>query len=702
MLESLAHFGILRGRHKAPSQMAHSTVPVIVLSTKEDDVEFINRLLREAGHAVRCRWIARGDELVETLEQEDVELIWLFADRFGTRVREVAKLKAAAAERVPLIVVQETSDEDAIAEAMQSGAQDLVSAAHTDRVRAVAERELRAHRLERALNDTLVSASQYKRQLKEFMAGAVDAIAHAQEGILVDANQAWAETFGHADPEAMMGPLMDQFDPQSQAALKGAVVACEKGHWNAEPINVIGLTGDRSKIQLKLVLESAHFEDEPAIKLSVIRERVEQKTPEALLEQAVHTDPLTGFFHRRRFIELVTDRLDATSRGGVRALAYLRPDKFGEVEDEVGPVASEDVLVQMAGLLGGLVHPNDLCGRFGGNVFAMIIERGTLRDVEAWAENVVTRMAEQIFEVASHTLALTCTIGLAEIAAGADRVEHLIRDAERANQRGRKRGGNQVVLEETSDEGTRIQRFDEIWTHQIRSALVENRFRLVHLPIASLTGTREIMYDTVLRMVDPEGNETPASDFMPAAARNRMLRAVDRWVIGASIDHLAQHKIDRLFVKLSSESVTDTTLVDWITQRIKEKGVAPSQLCFQVSEEIGTQFTKPTGGLAEDLKNGGYLFALEHFGIGRSPLRVLGNLPVNFVKIDGSLMQSIATDLGLQEKVRGFVQAADKRKIPTIAERVEDANTMAVLFQLGVAYMQGHYLQEPEVILEEA
>ncbi len=667
-----------------------------------DDVEFINRLLREGGHAVHCRWVSRRDDLVETLEAEDIELIWLFADRFASPAREIAKLKAAAAERVPLLVVQEAAEEAAIAEAMEAGAQDLVSTAHPERVRAVAERELRAHRLERALNETLSTASQYKRQLREFMAGAVDAIAHAQEGILVDANQAWAEAFGYSKPDDMTGPLMDFFDPQCHAALKGALVACEKGHWDAEPINLVGLTGDRSKVQLKVVLEPARFEDEPAIKLSVIRERVEKKTPEALLEQAVHTDPLTGFFHRRRFIELVTDKLDAPSRGGVRALAYLRPDKFGDVEDEVGPVASEDVLVQMAELLGGLVHPNDLCGRFGGNVFAMVIERGTLRDIEAWAENVVTRMSEQIFEVASHTISLTCTIGLAEIGGGEDRVENLIRDAERANQRGRKRGGNQVVLEETSDESTRIQRFDEIWVQQIKSALVENRFRLVHLPIASLTGTREIMFDTVLRMVDPQGDEKPASDFMPAAARNRMLRAVDRWVVGASVDYVVEHKVDRLFVKLSHESVLDETIVEWITQRVKEKGAKPAQLCFQVSEEIATQYTKQTTALAEQLKDGGFQFALEHFGIGRSPLRVLGNLSLNFVKIDGSLMQSIATDHALQEKVRGFVSAADKRKVPTIAERVEDANTMAVLFQLGVGFMQGHYLQEPDVVLEEA
>ena len=97
-------------------------------------------------------------------------------------------------------MVSKAAEETDIADALLAGAQDLVSFGQTERLRSVAERELRAFRLERALNETLLSANQYKKQLKEFMAGSVDAIAHVQEGILVDANQAWAQLFGHDAP----------------------------------------------------------------------------------------------------------------------------------------------------------------------------------------------------------------------------------------------------------------------------------------------------------------------------------------------------------------------------------------------------------------------------------------------------------------------------------------------------------------------
>src|SRR5690606_7943345 len=144
--------------------------------------------------------------------------------------------------------------------------------------------------------------------------------------------------------------------------------------------------------------EATSVDGEPAVKLSVPRQRTETREPEELIEQAVHKDPATGFYHRRRFLEVLTDRLDAGHRGsGVRVLAYIRPDKFRELEEQIGPLATEDVLVQLAEQLRELTQPNDLYGRFGGQVFTLFLERGTLRDVEAWAQNARTRIAGRIF-----------------------------------------------------------------------------------------------------------------------------------------------------------------------------------------------------------------------------------------------------------------------------------------------------------------
>lgn len=681
--------------------MTGSTVPLIILTTREDDVETINRMLRDAGHAVRCIWVRKGDELADAAETHRPQLVWYFAAHAPLPLREAVKIKQSVAHKVPLIAVADVVEESDITEAMQAGARDLVSIGQTERLRAVAERELRAFRLEQALNDTLRSASQYKQQLKAFMAGSVDPIAYSHEGIVVEANQAWADLFGHAKPEQSVGPVMDCVDARSQAALKGALSACAKGRWDGKPLKVSGVAADGSTMLLELLLERVQQDGEPAIKLSVRRRAEARAEPEQPAAGAGNRDPMTDFYHRRGFLELLTDRLETPPQSGVRALAYIRPDEFGVIADEVGPLSSEDIIVQLADILRNNAHERDLCGRFGGTVFTVLVERGTWLDIEAWAEHVLSQISAHIFAAAHNTLSIDCTIGLAEVGPGRDNVETLLADAEHANKRGRQHGGKQVVVEQTSDEGTRIQRLDAIWVKQIKAALVEDRFQLAHQRVASLNGGSEALFDTVLRLTDEQGDDTPAAEFMDVAARNRLLRPIDRWVVGATAEFCAQQPSALVFVKLSSESIRDGTFVEWALEQLRARQVEPPRFCFQVTEEDATQYLQQTSELANQLRKTGFRFAVEHFGIGRDPMRILDQTPMDYLKLDGSLMQGLATNQLLQEKVRSFVNTADQREIKTIAERVEDANTMAVLFQLGVDFMQGHYLHEPEVVLSD-
>ncbi len=250
--------------------MTQAHVPLLVLTDREENVEFINRTLRAAGHTVRCHWIDNVDRVTDALAEYAIELLCMFCTGDTAEIEQVAKHRKAVAPMVPLLVVSENSDESAIAGAMQAGAQDLVSVHHVERLRAVVERELRAFQLERALNETLLSAAQYRQQLTALKSGTEDAIACAQEGVLVEANLPWAQLFGHDDDEAMQGlPIMDFFEASSQTTLKGGLIACTNGQWEHEPLRVTALTKDGLAAPLELWLEGSVFDDEPAVRLMV-------------------------------------------------------------------------------------------------------------------------------------------------------------------------------------------------------------------------------------------------------------------------------------------------------------------------------------------------------------------------------------------------------------------------------------------------
>jgi EAL domain-containing protein (putative c-di-GMP-specific phosphodiesterase class I) len=231
------------------------------------------------------------------------------------------------------------------------------------------------------------------------------------------------------------------------------------------------------------------------------------------------------------------------------------------------------------------------------------------------------------------------------------------------------------------------------------SALMENRFRLVQQPIAALAGGEQKMFDVVIRMLDSQGKEVLPSEFLPAASRNDLLKNIDRWVLGASLSCIAKTKPDLLFVRLSRDSAVDTSLLQWLEQQLRAGLADPQRLCLQITEEVAENHRQQTSDMIDSLRTLGVKFALEHFGGGRDSQGLLASLKLDFVKIDGSLMQGLSSSPELQRRVGAIAEAASKRNIQTIAEHIEDANTMAVVWQLGVQYIQGYFLHAPEEVV---
>jgi len=678
---------------------AQVSVPLIVLSASAEPVEAVNGILRRAGQPAHCTWIPALPDLADALAQINPELLVFVGQDLDEAVR-AARVRDQTAPEVPLIALSDSANEGLIADAMRRGARDVVSLSNPGRLEAVMLRELRAFRLERALNTTLQSARDYRRQLETVLERSNDAIAQVKEGILVEANESWVEMFGIEDRGGLVGhPLMDIFEGDSHAALKGALSACLSGKWSDHVLAATGRKADGSPLPLEIVLSVGESDGEPCVRLIVPARRRDENQLATDLADAVRRDPATGFLHRRAVLETMRERLATPATSGVRHVAQVRLDKFAAIERDVGIDGSEQILVEFAALLQTHVMPKDVTGRFGGVSFLVMLERGNAHDAEAWAEQVVQHVQKHLFSVGSKTLSATCSVGLAVIPHANPDLNAAVDDAIDACRRARQRGGNQVGLLDRADADTRVQAYDQVWVKHIKAALMENRFRLVQQPIASLHGDDPQMFDLLVRMVDMQGKEVLPSEFMPAAERNDLLKNIDRWVIGASLSFAAQRKPGCIFVRLSRDSVLDPSMPMWLDGQLKASKAQPGRVCFQVPEDVASSYQVQVQVLSRELKRRGLKFALERFGGGRDPHGLLNIVPLDFIKVDGALIQGLAGNAEVQQKVRALVEAANARKILTIAERVEEANTMAVLFQIGVQYVQGYFINEPEQVV---
>ena len=296
---------------------------------------------------------------------------------------------------------------------------------------------------------------------------------------------------------------------------------------------------------------------------------------------------------------------------------------------------------------------------------------------------------------------MTCTVGACGVSDVFESLEEFVAATVHAYEQGKAEGGNTSFLEETSQDDSRQREFDALWLLHLKAALMDNRFRLAQLPIAGLRSDSVQMYDLLVRMLDEQGKSVLPSEFIPAAERINMLKNIDRWMLTAAVDFCKQCDADRVFVRVSRQSIMDATTAPWMEQKLDEDGFDCSRLVVQVPERDAAKHIKQTKELVKQLRRLGIGFALEHYGVDTERFQILDLLEPDYVKIDGELMHSLMADNSMQAAVRKIVDAAVTRRIKTIAERVENANAMAVLFQLGIDFMQGHYVHEPEVVLED-
>ncbi len=679
-------------------------ISIAVLTENQDDVALINGSLRDAGHAAHCHWVSAPENLGKTLGAENVELLILNCDHYPETIRQVIKHKDCYNPEIPVIAVREKADESSIQEAMKHGACDLVSMGLKDRLHSVVTRELRALRVERALNSTIYSATEYKRQLKDYMQSSASAIALVQDGIVTDINDAWLKLFRSASNDEVIGlPLMDSFVEESQAAIKGALIAAIKGKWQLDEklIAKSRVMSDETD-EVHLEFRQFVFDDGPCVQVRIYPPEKQVEEPTKLVHDALKRDPTTLFYHRSQFLERIQKRLNKKPPSGLHALAYIRVDKFNDVCSNVGILNSEEIFAQFAEATRKRMHPRDIAGRFEGTSLMVLLERGSARDAQVWGTQLCQHIQQLTFEIDNRSTQLTCTVGICAASDVFSTLEDFVVAAVDAHNLGKAAGGNTSFLSETTEEDTKQKEFDAIWIRHLKSALMDNRFRLVQLPIAGLRSDGIEMYDLLVRMLDEQGNSVLPSEFLPAAERNNMMKNIDRWMIKAAIDFCHDSEADRVFVRLSRQSILDSSTIAWMDQEFENHSFDCSRLVMQVPERDAAKHIKQTRVIVKKLRKMGVGFALEHYGIDQERVQILDILKPDYIKVDGELMHTLISDTSMQHNVEKIVQAAKKRNIKTIAERVENANAMAVLFQLGLDYMQGHYVHEPEVVLQDS
>jgi EAL domain-containing protein (putative c-di-GMP-specific phosphodiesterase class I) len=246
------------------------------------------------------------------------------------------------------------------------------------------------------------------------------------------------------------------------------------------------------------------------------------------------------------------------------------------------------------------------------------------------------------------------------------------------------------------------------WIARINKAIDENRFVLYQQAIVPLSEAMDLKpkAEILLRLVNDDGSIARPGDFIPAAERYNLMPLIDHWVIANAIEayktltdrasELA-HRI--ISINLSGPSLLDESLVELILYEIRRHGLAPSSFCFEITETAAIQNYAAATRFIKRLKNDGFTFALDDFGSGFSSFGYLKNLPVDYLKIDGSFVQTIDESLVSYTMVESINSIGHVMGIKTIAEFVKNPEIKRKLIEIGVDYAQGYHIAEPVPLL---
>ncbi|MCF7201128.1 GGDEF/EAL domain-containing response regulator [Pseudomonas oligotrophica] len=668
------------------------TVRLLILEDSQNEAERLVSLFRNAGQATRVHRLTSSDDLAQALQQT-WDLLICAPQSVNLDPGEAIAAVRRQARDIPIIQLTEGNDAEAITEALLIGAQDALPRGEDEWLLLAANRELANLDERRARRTAELALREAEKRCQLLLDSSVDAIAYVHDGMHIYANRAYLELFGYADSEELEGmPMIDLISACDQVQFRTFLKNYQSLEGSAE-LTCSGNKLSGESFKARMHFSPASYDGEPCIQVVI---RAEQDSAELQkLREISNQDPVTGLHNRNRFVELLDAAVERAVKAGQQAsLAYIRIDRFAALQAEIGLGDVDLLLRELADLLRAHFGADVQLGRFADDVFTALHEGQLPQQIEPLLRALLARVDAQLFEVSGRTVQTSLSIGVAALDEKTARTQQAI---ERAHRCADELDGNALKIFDPADElAAQASRGNLL--AMVRHALDTNSFRLLFQPIISLRGDSHEHYEVLLRLLDAQQQEVPAAEFIQAANQAGLAAKIDRWVILNSIKLLAEHRAKghrtRLFLHLSSASLQDPGLLAWLGVVLKAARLPADALVFELSEPDAIAYLAAAKTLNQGLGELGCRMAIGNFGCALNPFNTLRHLDAPFIKVDGSYTQDLSEQEN-QDALKALLAELHEQKRQTIVPFVESATVLATLWQAGVSYIQGHYLQGP-------
>ncbi len=710
-----------------PDQLATSRI-LLVDDSPTARVKF-RRLLEEAGHYTKT--VSSPAEALALLETAsfDIAIIDYFMPEMTGAELCRNLLADPAGRHMQCAILTSSYSEKVIQDGLAAGAIDCMFKNEADalfltRIAAMARSNgMRRH------------VEQKQQHLQHILTSVGDGVYGVDRaGYITYVNPAVSRILGYKESQLLAGlrptDLFHAQTPHDANAIATAQYLAEAiaSGTIVDNLETTFLRADGTSIQVDLTVQPLEIDNQCEGAVIAFRDISERKLLEDELKWQANHDALTKLYNRKYLEDALEHEIYRLRRSReTSALLYLDLDRFKYINDTIGHIAGDQLLIELADELRKRASRSALLARLGGDEFVLLVYNISEEQLFNVAEEYRKLLENFTFTYEGRSYNIQGSIGVAPIDNQSKEAREILSAADLACHIAKGKGRNMTHIYDNEDRKTAMD-MELGWTRRLRHALDHDRFELVYQPmvfladldldeaprdaadfqvwLSELPSTPEIIFETLLRLQDNRGRLISPNAFIPTAERFNMMADIDSWVLDTALAQLAEvhhaGEAIQMSINLSGQCVDRCDMIEHLQARLTELQLPPHLLLLEVTESCAIRNLTSARTCINAVRDLGCRFALDDFGTGYSTMSQLKHLPVDFIKIDGQFVRDIETDPADMAIVRSIVQIAHASGKLTVAEFVESAEALRLIKECGVDYAQGFFLSPPHAILPQS
>lgn len=524
-------------------------------------------------------------------------------------------------------------------------------------------------------------------------------VTQTRHGVIRIGNDFTAQLTGYTPQQLYGQRFLDLIaDNDAKRDVMGKLEAlCNNGHRRMEhEHDLVCSDGERRRIVWVHTLLRETYSDGTAV-LSVGLDVTERVRAETRMRWLANHDPLTLLVNRHRFIEDITHTYDEVNRtGGSAALLVFDLDHFKELNDTCGHAAGDALLRLIADELRARARTSDITARLGGDEFAMLMPQTDSYGAETFAKQLNERLSGTPFVYDGKRYRVGASIGIAFLPQHGANVHELLANADIAMYEAKRAGRSCARIFAYEKNRLHVLTQNVYWKDVLIQAMADQRLIFHFQPMVDAIRGKAMYYEALLRLQMADGRIAMPAEFLPSAERSGLNYDIDCYVVKAALTELLRYPELCLSVNLSTSALRDSGWTDLLARAVHEQGLAPGRLIFEITETDAIADMEKARTITDEVISLGFRFAVDNFGSGYSSLYYLKHLPVDYVKIDRSLIKEIVADKGTRDFVRAIITMIHAYGKKVVGEGVEDELTLDLLREMGVELAQGFYIGHPQ------